>query len=88
MNDSGSDVAIRILEWLACSCRTLKAYEILDGITFVSPDSMVLDKKKKYHRDVLNLCRPLIENGPSDTVDFVHFSAKRYIFSEHNLIIF
>jgi hypothetical protein len=27
---------------------------------------------------MLDLCRPLIEDGPSDTVEFVHFSAKEF----------
>jgi len=73
----GSPIAIRILEWMACSYRPLRAHEILDGIAF-KPGRTFLDARTKVHRDVLDLCRPLIEDGPSDTIDFVHFSAKRY----------
>jgi hypothetical protein len=73
----GSSVAIRILEWIACSYRPLRAYEILDGIAF-KPGCTSLNSRTKVHRGVLNLCRPLIEDGPSDTLEFVHFSAKRY----------
>jgi hypothetical protein len=68
-------MAIRILEWMACSYRSLKNYEILDGIAF-RPRCTALNSKTKIHRQVLDLCRPLIEDGPSNTVDFVHFSAK------------
>ena len=73
----GSPIAIRILEWMACSYRPLRACENLDGIAF-KPGSTSLNARAKVHRDVLDLCRPLIEDGPADTVDFVHFSAQRY----------
>lgn len=76
MDESSCEIAIRILEWMACSCRLLKVYEILDGIVFI-PNCTTLNEGTKYRRQVLNLCQPLIEDGPSDTVDFVHFSAKR-----------
>jgi hypothetical protein len=36
----------------------------------------VLNHKTRTRREVLDLCRPLIEDGPFDTLDFVHFSAK------------
>ncbi|TVY35124.1 Vegetative incompatibility protein [Lachnellula occidentalis] len=85
INGSGRSDAIRILEWMACSYRPLKSYEILDGIAF-QPGSTTLDEKTKMHKKVLDLCRPLIEDGPSNTLDFVHFSAKEYILQEdfHN----
>jgi hypothetical protein len=70
-------MAIKILEWLACSHRVLKIYEVLDGIAF-QPGSTTLDNRTQLRREVLDLCRPLIEDGPSNTVDFVHFSAKEY----------
>ncbi|TVY89373.1 Vegetative incompatibility protein HET-E-1 [Lachnellula willkommii] len=85
MDGNGRSVAIRILEWMACSYRPLKSYEILDGIMF-RPGSTTLNEKTKMHKKVLDLCRPLIEDGPSNTLDFVHFSAKEYILQEdfHN----
>lgn len=70
-------MAIRILEWLACSYRVLKVYEVIDGIV-LQPGSTTLDNRTQLRRDVLDLCKPLIEDGPSNTVDFVHFSAKEY----------
>jgi hypothetical protein len=81
MDDNNSEyaksMAIKILEWLACSHRVLKIYEVLDGIAF-QPGSTTLDNSTQLRREVLDLCRPLIEDGPSNTVDFVHFSAKEY----------
>ena len=84
-NANAQFLAIRILEWMACSFRVLKTHEVLDGITFRSasqigtnfrPACLVLDSRTQVHADVLDLCRPLIEEGPSNTVEFVHFSAK------------
>jgi hypothetical protein len=69
------DMAIRILEWMACSCRILKSYELLDGIAFDASHT-ILTPKTKLRKEILDLCRPLIEEGPASTIDFVHFSAK------------
>jgi hypothetical protein len=35
-----------------------------------------LNQQTRMQGQILDLCRPLIEDGPNDTVDFVHFSAK------------
>jgi len=76
MNEGNSGIAIRILEWMACSFTPLKFYEILDGIA-LSPSCTLLSDKTRVHRDALNLCQPLVEDCISGTVEFVHFSAKR-----------
>jgi hypothetical protein len=68
-------MSIRILRWMACSYRILKSYELLDGIAFDALNT-TLTPKTKVRREILDLCRPLIEDGPANTVDFVHFSAK------------
>ncbi|KAF8859961.1 PLU-1-domain-containing protein [Acephala macrosclerotiorum] len=73
--------AIRVLQWMACCCRPLKIYEILDGIT-LRPTCPTLNCKTRIRKEVLDLCRPLIEDGPSETLDFVHFSAKEYLLRE------
>jgi hypothetical protein len=70
--------SIRILKWMACSFRTLKPYELQDGIVF-SPGNTVLNDATKLSIDILDLCKPLIERGLSNTIDFVHFSAKEYV---------
>lgn len=75
MKENASALAIRILEWMACSYRPLKSYEILDGISF-RPGRTRLDSRMRIQKEVLDICRPLIEDGPSDTINFVHFSAK------------
>lgn len=68
-------MAIRILGWMACSYRILKSYELLAGISFDASNT-TLTPKTKVRKEILDLCRPLIEEGPANTVDFVHFSAK------------
>ncbi|PVH71621.1 hypothetical protein DL98DRAFT_363413, partial [Cadophora sp. DSE1049] len=76
--DPAAAIAINILEWMACSHRPLRIHELLDGISF-RPDNSTFHSRPKMDIDVLDLCRPLIENGPSNILDFVHFSAKEYI---------
>ncbi|EXJ84684.1 hypothetical protein A1O3_05354 [Capronia epimyces CBS 606.96] len=78
MNPKDYAKAIRILEWLACSCRLMKMCEVQDGIVF-DADNLVLDDETKLSPDVLDICKPLIEEGPNKTIDFVHYSAKEYI---------
>lgn len=53
----------------------MKAREVQDGIVF-DADNMVLDDENKLSPNVLDLCKPLIEEGPNKTIDFVHYSAK------------
>ncbi len=76
---------------MSCSFRPLKSYEILDGISFRGAESYnteyrpactTLDRTTQMQRDVLDLCKPLIEDGPGNTIDFVHFSAKEYILKQ------
>ena len=77
MNDldtQSSEKAIRILQWIACSFRLLKSHEVQDGIVFNS--GLVLDEQTKLVHGFLDLCKPLIEEGPKNTIDFVHYSAK------------
>lgn len=72
-----SEKAILILQWMACSFRPLKTFEIQDGLVFATPDSLLNDETKP-NKSLLDLCKPIIEEGVGNTVDFVHFSAKEY----------
>jgi hypothetical protein len=71
--------AMKILEWIACSYRPLKTYEVQDGI-FFEPGRTDLNENTKLSISVLDLCRPLVEEGPRHIVNFVHFSAKESVF--------
>ncbi|PQE33310.1 hypothetical protein CJF32_00003809 [Rutstroemia sp. NJR-2017a WRK4] len=66
-----------ILKWMACSYRKLKPFELQDGLAFHTGNT-VLDDTTKLSIRVLDQCKPLIEQGPSGTLNFVHFSAKDY----------
>jgi hypothetical protein len=69
---------MRILEWLACSCRLMRIHEVRDGIVFHT-DNLVLDEDTRLPSGVLDLCKPLIEEGPNHTIDFVHGSARESV---------
>ncbi len=84
-NRHASQKAIRILEWIACSSRTLKRYEIQDGVVFTLENN-VLDAGTKQSASIIELCKPIIEEGPGNTVDFVHYSAKEYSSLTHHLV--
>jgi hypothetical protein len=76
--EQSKDKALRILEWLACSFRIMKAHEIRDGIQFHTKGMELNDRTKvKLIDGFFDLCKPLIEEGPKSTVDFVHYSAKQ-----------
>ncbi|KAH8587407.1 hypothetical protein B0O99DRAFT_733524 [Bisporella sp. PMI_857] len=74
--------AIRILQWVACSFRVMKSYEIQDGIVLCVSGS-VLDQNSKLLDGFWELCKPLIEDGPKNTLDFVHYSAKEQVFQNN-----
>lgn len=71
--------AVRILEWIACSFRVMKVHEIQDGIVLFTKDLELNEGNKLLDDSFLDLCKPMIERGSKNTVDFVHFSAKQYI---------
>ncbi|KAJ8067481.1 hypothetical protein OCU04_004825 [Sclerotinia nivalis] len=77
-NDFSRRTSVRILKWMACSYRKLKPFELQDGLAFY-PGNTVLDDSTKLSIHVLDQCKPLIEQGPSGAIDFVHFSAREYI---------
>jgi hypothetical protein len=74
-SEYSSQKAVRILQWMACSFRPLKTYEIQDGLVFDTAES-ILNDETKPNKSLLDLCRPIIEEGSGDTMEFVHFSAK------------
>ena len=72
-----SEKAILILQWMAYSFRPLKTFEIQDGLVFATHDGLLNDETKPK-KNLLDLCKPIIEEGVGNIVDFVHFSAKEY----------
>lgn len=75
LDTQSSKKAVRILQWLACSFRLLKSHEVQDGTVF-NTRGLLLDEQTKLVDGFLDLCKPLIEEGHKNTIDFVHYSAK------------
>lgn len=75
MSDNNRYKTLRILSWIAFSCRPLKIHELLDGVT-LHEGNLVLDESSRLDVSVLDLCKPIIEEGNGKTIEFVHFSAK------------
>lgn len=61
--------------WMTYARRGLKKFELLNGIA-LDEDTTVLDKETMFTEQVLDLCKPLIEERPDGSVALVHFSVK------------
>jgi hypothetical protein len=73
-----SKIAIRILQWIACAERPLKKYEVQDGIVLHDGNTVINDSTK-VSKHVFDLCKPLLEDGPGETVRFIHSSVKQSV---------
>ncbi|KAH6689939.1 hypothetical protein BKA61DRAFT_585139 [Leptodontidium sp. MPI-SDFR-AT-0119] len=72
---------IRTLQWATCSFRPLKVYEIRDAIQLHVEGAEINVLTKIRHDGFLDLCKPLIEQGPENNVELFHSSVKDYILS-------
>lgn len=86
VDQPAKDTAIRILGWMACSFRVLKCYELLDGIVLDARND-TLNTRTKVGKRIIDICRPLIEETPDGSIDFVHFSAKEYVSQFHSTCV-
>ncbi|KAF2493309.1 hypothetical protein BU16DRAFT_563472 [Lophium mytilinum] len=75
------DKAVRILEWITFAKRAPKKYEVQDAVALTASNT-ILSEKTKLPETVLQLCRPLIEDGPDNTIVFVHFTVHEYFLHE------
>lgn len=75
LDDRGLDKTRRIFEWVAFGHRPLKSFEIQHGIA-IRPGNERINDATKQSREVFNLCKPLLEDGPNNTIRFVHSSVK------------
>ena len=67
-----------IFNWLSFSRRPLKVWELCDTLVFDEPGQH-LDQNTVLGKDVINICKPLIEEHADGAVAFVHFSAKEFL---------
>lgn len=70
-----TDRACRIFQWLICSQRPLKKFELRDAVTLHS-ENTINDDDTRVSERVFELCKPLVESGPNDIIRFVHVSVK------------
>src|SRR2546430_3176315 len=75
LNSQSRDTALRILEWIACADRPLKKFEVQDGAA-LHHENIMLNDNTKLSKNVFDLCKPLLEDGPNETIRFVHSSVK------------
>lgn len=78
--------AFRIFQWLACSQRPLKKFEIQDAVSLHPACAWINDETRLFD-SVVELCKPLVENGPNDVVRFVHASVKELSVSTFTSIL-
>lgn len=84
MSEDNRQKTMRILFWMAFSCRPLSVQEMLDAVS-LHEENQVLDETNRLHVGVLDLCKPLLESGRGHAVEFVHFSAREQVAKEHRM---
>ena len=67
--------ALRVLGWLAFSKRSLRSYELQHAVALHS-NAPVLRDDTKLLRSVSEICKPLVESGPQQTVVLIHSSVR------------
>ncbi|OCL02271.1 hypothetical protein AOQ84DRAFT_382837 [Glonium stellatum] len=70
--------AVRVLEWVAMAKRRLKKFELLDGISLHEGNGL-LNEDTRLWESVIDICKPLIEEGPGGTIVFVNFTVREYL---------
>ena len=67
----------RILSWICFSQRPLHKLEILHGLV-IPPSHRLLDAQSVPIPQILDHCKPFIEERPDSTIAFVHFTVQEY----------
>lgn len=66
-----------ILSWICFSRRPLHKLELLHGLA-ISPSDGPSGAQSVPVPQILDHCKPFIEERPDSTITFVHFSVKEY----------
>ncbi|KAF2103370.1 hypothetical protein NA57DRAFT_72345 [Rhizodiscina lignyota] len=75
--------ALRVLAWITFAKRPLRTYELQHGVTLHAGNTR-FDHETRPLRNVYDICRPLIENGPHQTVVLIHSSVKEFLLEVMN----
>ncbi|KAL9085448.1 MAG: hypothetical protein Q9165_007598 [Trypethelium subeluteriae] len=78
LDEKGLANVIRIFEWIAFGERPLKKFEVQAGVS-LHHENTVISANSQMSRNIFDLCKPLLEDGPHDTIRFVHSSVKEYL---------
>ena len=54
----------------------MKKFEVQDAVT-LNPENTSINEDTRVSEHVFELCKPLVENGPNETIRFVHVSVKQ-----------
>ncbi|KAF2231650.1 hypothetical protein EV356DRAFT_535325 [Viridothelium virens] len=73
--------AFRVLSWITFAKRPLRSYELQHGVT-LHTENTEFDFETRPLRNVYDICRPLIEQGPQQTIVFIHSSVSEYLRNE------
>jgi len=71
--------AFRVLSWIVSAKRPLRSYELQHGVT-LHPGNTAFDFETRPLRNVYDICRPLVEHGPQQTIVFIHSSVSECVF--------
>lgn len=72
------DQVSRVFQLLTYGKRPLKKFEIRDAVT-LRAEVDYLDDNNRVRDSIFDLCKPLVEIAPDDTVRFIHGSVKEFV---------
>lgn len=80
------DRIFTILFWVCAAYRSIGIHEVADGLALHSGQRELnrRTRSNNLHRDIIELCAPLLESSDTKVLDLVHFSAKEYFVSEQS----
>ncbi|KAK2755707.1 hypothetical protein FQN54_005857 [Arachnomyces sp. PD_36] len=74
------DKALRVFKWISLAEKPLQRHELLDAVS-LHPGNCILNDETRVWSNVIDLCKPLIEEMPNGSIVFVHFTVKEYLLS-------
>lgn len=77
-DDVKRDQVSRVFQLLTYGKRPLKKFEIRDAVT-LRADVAYLNDNNRVRDSIFDLCKPLVEIAPDDTVRFIHGSVKEFV---------
>jgi hypothetical protein len=73
-----------LLSWLVCAKRTLYWHEIQCAKSVDIDEATVNLTRHKFRVSAKDLCGSLVEIQPEGSIEFVHLTAKLYVYNSHD----